>query len=228
VRSPMRAPLLAVIAFWSGSAAFLAAAFVLSDVPSDFVENSARYLVSMFYVAVATVPLWAALDPRRLAAIAVPASVFILGNATAVEHDASSGAFENSFSAQLPEVISFLEQQGLTHGYAAYDEASPMTLKSNFKLLVRPVTEQFLTDNERCAQPICPYAYNSVSDWYRGGGGPTFILVDPEMVRLGQPPPDTLDPPANVLHMGRFAIYVYADDVAARMGMPRKFTRPLF
>ncbi len=227
VRSPMRAPLLAVIAFWSGSAAFLAAAFVLSDVPSDFLENSARYLVSMFYVAVATIPLWAALDPRRLAAIAVPASVFILGNATAVEHDASSGAFENSFSAQLPEVISFLEQQGLTHGYAAYDEASPMTLKSNFQLLVRPVTEQFLTDDDRCAQPICPYAYNSVSDWYGGGGGPTFILIDPEMVRLGQPPLDTLDPPVNVLHMGRFAIYVYADDVAAHMGMPRKFTRPL-
>jgi hypothetical protein len=226
VRSPMLAPLLAVIAFWAASAVFLAAAFVFSDVPSDFLENSARYLVSMFYVAVATVPLWAALDPRRLAAIAVPASVFILGNAAAVEHDASTGAFEPSFSVQLPEVISFLEQQGLAHGYAAYDEASPMTLKSDFQLQVRPVTEQFLTDDERCAQPICPYAYNSVSDWY-GGGGPTFILIDPEMVRLGQPPPDTLDPPANVLHVGRFAIYVYADDVATHMGMPRKFTRPL-
>jgi hypothetical protein len=228
VRSPMRAPMLAVIAFWSGSAVFLAAAFVFSDVPSDFLENSARYLVSMFYVAVATVPLWAALDPRRLAALAVPASVFILGNAAAVEHDASTGAFEPFFSVQLPGVISFLEQQGLTHGYAAYDEASPMTLKSDFELQVRPVTEQFLADDERCAQPICPYAYNSVSDWYGGRGGPTFILVDPEMVRLGQPPPDTLDPPANVLHVGRFAIYVYADDVAAHMGIPRKFTRPLF
>jgi hypothetical protein len=228
VRSPMGAPMLAVIAFWSGSAVFLAAAFVFSDVPSAFLENSARYLVSMFYVAVATVPLWAALDPRRLAALAVPASVFILGNAAAVEHDASTGAFENSFSVQLPGIISFLEQQGLTHGYAAYDEASPMTLKSDFELQVRPVTEQFLADDERCAQPICPYAYNSVSDWYGGRGGPTFILVDPEMVRLGQPPPDTLDPPAKVLHVGRFAIYVYADDVAAHMGIPRKFTRPLF
>ncbi len=227
IRSPMRAPLLAVIAFWSGSAVFLAAAFVFSDVPSDFLENSARYLVSMFYVAVATVPLWAAADRRRLAAIAVPASVFILGNAAAVEHDASTGAFEPSFSVQLPEVISFLEQQGLTHGYAAYDEASPMTLKSDFQLQIRPVTEQFTSDDERCAQPICPYAYNSVSDWYGGGGGPTFILIDPYMVRLGQPPPDTLDPPANVLRVGRFAIYVYADDVVAHMGVPRKFTRPL-
>jgi hypothetical protein len=181
----------------------------------------------MFYVAVATVPLWAAVDPRRLAAIAVPASIFILGNAAAVEHDASTAAFEPFFSVQLPEVISSLEQQGLTHGYAAYDEASPMTLKSDFSLQVRPVTEQFLTDDDRCAQPICPYAYNSVADWYSGGGGPTFILVDPEMVRLGQPPPDTLELPANVLHVGRFAIYVYTDDVVAHMGLPRKFTRPL-
>jgi hypothetical protein len=227
VRGSMRAPLLAMIAFWSGSAIFLAAAFVFSDVPSDFLENSSRYLVSMFFVAVATVPLWAAQDPRRLAAIAVPASVFILGNAASVEQDARAGWFENSFSVQLPDVISFLELQGLTRGYAVYDEASPMTLKSDFRLLVRPVTDQFASDDERCAQPICPYAYNSVSDWYRGGSGPTFILVDPEMVRLGQPPPDSLDPPVDVLHAGRFAIYVYADDVALHMGIPPKFTRPL-
>jgi hypothetical protein len=227
VRGPMRAPLVAVIAYWSGSAVFLAAAFVFSDVSSDFLENSARYLVSLFFVAVATVPLWAAQDPRRLAAIALPASVFILGNAASVEQDSGSGWFENSFSVQLPDVISFLELQGLTRGYAAYDEASPMTLKSDFQLLVRPVTDQFASDDERCAQPICPYAYNSVSDWYGGGGGPTFILVDPYMDRLGQPPPDTLDLAVNVLHAGRFTVYVYADDVAAHMGIPTKFTRPL-
>ena len=227
VRATVRAPLVAVIAYWSGSAIFLAAAFVFSDVPSDFGENSARYLVSMFFVAVATVPLWAAQDPRRLAAIAVPASVFILGNAASVEQDASTGWFENPFSVQLPDVIAFLELQGLTHGYAAYDEASPITLKSDFHLLVRPVTEQFLTADETCAQPICPYAYNSVGDWYGGGSGPTFILYDAGIPHLGQAPPDTLEPPRNVLHVGRFAIYIYADDVARHMGIPRKFTRPL-
>ncbi len=228
VRGSMRAPLVAVIAYWSASLVFLAAAFVLSDVPSDFLENSARYLVSMFFVAVGTVPLWAAQDPRRLAAIAVPASVFILGNASSVEQDASTSSFENSFSVQLPAVISFLETQGLARGYATYDEASPMTLKSDFHLLVRPVTDQFASNDERCAQSICPYAYNSVSDWYRSGAGPTFILVDPGMVRLEQPPPDTLDPTVSVLHVGRFAIYVYADDVAPHMGIPAKFTRRLF
>ncbi len=175
----------------------------------------------------ATVPLWAGQDSRRLAAIAVPASIFIIGNATSVEQDASAGWFENSFSVQLPGVISFLEAQGLTRGYAAYDEASPMTLKSDFHILVRPVTEKFASDDDRCAQPICPYAYNSVSDWYRGSPGPSFILLDPEMARLGQPPPDTLDSAVNVLHVGRFAIYVYSDDVALHMGIPRKFTRPL-
>ncbi len=226
-RGAMRAPLLAVISFWSASAVFLAAAFVFSDVPSDFLEGSARYLVSMFYVAAATVPLWAAANPRRLAAIAVPACVVIFGNAATVEHDASTGSFENSFSVQLPEVISILEQHGLTRGYAAYDEASPITLKSDFQVQVRPVTELFANDAEKCAQPICPYAYNSVSDWYTAGSGPTFILIDPEMVRLGQPPPETLEAPVDVLHAGRFAIYVYADDVAMHMGMPPKFTRPL-
>jgi len=56
IRGSMLAPLLAVIAYWSASAIFLAAAFVFSDVPSDFGENSARYLVSTFFVAIATVP----------------------------------------------------------------------------------------------------------------------------------------------------------------------------
>src|SRR5258708_33345525 len=181
----------------------------------------------MFLVAVAMVRVWAAQAPGRLAAIAVPASVFILGNAVSVEQDGSAGWFENSFSVQLPDVISFLEAQGLTRGYAAYDEASPMTLKSDFHILVRPVTEQFASDDDRCAQPICPYAYNSVSDWYRGSPGPRFILLDPEMARLGQPPPDALDPAVNVLHVGRFAIYVYSDDLALPMGIPRKVTRPL-
>jgi hypothetical protein len=227
IRGSMRAPLLAVIAYWSGSAVFLAAAFVFSDVPSDFGENSARYLVSMFYVAVATVSLWAAQDPRRLAAIAVPASVFILGNAASVEQNASSVSFENPFSLRLPDVIALLEQQGLKQGYAAYDEASPITLKSDFRLLVRPVTEEFLTADESCAQPICPYAYNSVADWYGGGSGPTFILYDPGIPHLGLPPPDLLDPPVSLFHLGRFTIYVYADDVSLHMGLPRKFTRPL-
>jgi hypothetical protein len=227
IRGSMRAPLVAVIAYWSGSAVFLAAAFVFSDVPSDFGENSARYLVSMFFVAIATVPLWAGQDPRRLAAIAVPASVFILGNAASVEQAATAGSFENPFSVALPDVIAFLEVQGLTRGYAAYDEASPITLKSDFHLLVRPVTEEFLTGDEMCAQPICPYAYNSVADWYGGGNGPTFILYDAGIPHLGQPPADTLDAPVGVLHVDRFAIYVYADDVAGHMGMPRKFTRPL-
>jgi len=106
-----------------------------------------------------------------------------------------------------------------------------MTLKSNFELRVRPVTQQFLTADDTCGPPapgaICPYAYDSVSDWYRGDRGPTFILIDPEMVRLNQPPADSLEAPTAVYKVDRFTIYVYADDVAAHMGTPRKFTRPL-
>ena len=31
-----------------------------------------------------------------------------------------------------------------------------------------------------------------------------------------------------VYHVGRYEIYVYADDVAAHMGTPPRFTRSLF
>lgn len=231
VRRPVDQARFAVIAYWSASAVFVAGAFILSDVPADFLENSARYLVSLFFVGAAAVPMWAAASPRRAAALALPAAVLILANAAAVEHDATTGAFEPSFSFALDEPISFLEAHGLTHGYAAYDEASPMSWKSGFALHVYPVTELFVAPGDLCGPPspgrVCPYAYNSFSSWYEGKGGPTFILVDPYMVRLGQPPPDALDTPTGVYQVGRFRIYVYPDDVASHMGMPERFTRPL-
>jgi hypothetical protein len=153
--------------------------------------------------------------------------VFILANATAVEQGAGSGAFGPFFSTQLGDPIAFLEQHGLTRGYAAYDEASPISWKTDFALNVYPVTEVMLTPDETCGQAICPFAYNAVSDWYSGQGGPTFILIDPAMYRLSQPPAPSLDGVTAVYHVGRFTIYVYDDDVATHMGIPRKFTRPL-
>jgi hypothetical protein len=232
IRTSMPSPMLAVLAFWSASAVFLAAAFVLSDIPSDFLQNSSRYLVPLFYAAVATVPLWVGADPVRAAAIAGPAAFFILANAAAVEHDASAGVFEPRFNSDLGPAIAFLEQQGLTRGYAAYDEASSISFKTDFALQVYPITDQLLTADETCGPPgtpmVCPYTYESVSDWYTGHAGPTFILFDPEMNRLSQPPPASLEPAASVYRVGRFVIYVYDDDVATHMALPRKFTRPLF
>src|SRR5260370_29697293 len=72
-RGAMRAPLLAVISFWSASAVFFAPAFLFSDVPSDLLQGSAPYLRSMFYVAAATAPLLAAANPPRAPRVAGPA-----------------------------------------------------------------------------------------------------------------------------------------------------------
>src|SRR4029077_18084875 len=168
LRGSMPAPQLAVIAFWSASLVCVAGAFMFSDVPADFLENSSRYLVPMFYVAVATVPMWAAANQRRLALLSVPAGLFTLANAAAVEHDAGNGAFGPFCSPQLADPIAFLEKHGLTRGYAAYDEASPMSFKSDFALHVYPVTEVLLSPDDSCGQSICPFAYNAVSDWYGG------------------------------------------------------------
>ena len=84
-----------------------------------------------------------------------------------------------------------------------------------------------MSPDDQCGDPICPFAYNSVSDWYRGDGGPSFILVDPGFYRLGQAPPAALDQTVATVRSGDFTVYEYADDVAAHMGVPRRFTRPL-
>jgi hypothetical protein len=224
----MSAAMSAVVGFWALSAVAVAAAFFFSDIPADFLQNSSRYLVSMFYVAAATVPLWAASSPLRMAIVAAPATLLILANASSVDSDAAARAFEPSFSSSLDAPIAFLEQHHLTRGYAAYDVAAPITLKTDFALDVYPVTEVFVSPDDGCGGAICPFAYNSVSDWYRGDGGPTFILIDPDLYRLVQPPPPSLDVVVTVYDVGRYQIYVYADDVASHMGTPRRFTRPLF
>ena len=223
----MPAATVAVLGFWSASALLVAAAFLFSDIPSDFLQNSARYLVPMFYVAVATAPLWAASSERRAALVALPASLLIVANGAAVDRVASARGFEPSFSPGLAGPIAFLEQRGLTRGYAAYDEASPISYRSDFALHVYPVIEQPPTSEDVCGTAICPFAYNSISDWYQGHTGPTFILIDTALSRMNHPPPADLDTPIATYKVGRFLIYVYADDVAAHMGVPPRFTRPL-
>ena len=224
----MDAATVAVVGFWAASILGVAAAFFFSDIPHDFLQNSSRYLVSMFYAVAATLPIWAARAPLRLAVIAAPATLLILANAASVDTTAAGGRFGPSFSPSLSEPITFLQQHGLTRGYAAYDDAAPMSFKTDFALHLYPVTEVFVGPDDECGDAICPFAYNSLSDWYRGDGGPTFILVDPGIKHLDQPPPPGLDQVVTVYHVGRYEIYVYADDVAAHMGTPRRFTRSLF
>ena len=106
-----------------------------------------------------------------------------------------------------------------------------MAWKSNFAVHVYPVTETFITPDERCRPQgsvmVCPFTYESISDWYGGSSGPTFLLIDPTVSYLNRPPADSLEPPAAIYRVDRFLIYVYDDDVASHMGTPRKFTRPL-
>lgn len=228
----MSTGVLAVTVFWVASTIAVAAAFFFSDVPADFLQNSSRYLVSMFFAAAATVPLWAAGSTLRGALVAAPAVLLILANASAVEQTAADRGFEPSFSPSLSVPIAFLEQHGFDRGYAAYDLAAPMSWKTDFALRIYPVTQVFVSPDDQCGPPapgaICPFAYNSLSDWYRGDGGPTFIIVAPGIAHLGLPPPPDLDTVVTVYKVGGYLVFVYADDVAAHMGTPRRFTRPLF
>src|SRR5205814_10149183 len=73
----MDAATLAVVSFWVASILGAAAAFFFSDIPHDFLQNSSRYLVSMFYAVAATVPIRAARAPLRLAVTAAPATLRI-------------------------------------------------------------------------------------------------------------------------------------------------------
>ncbi len=228
----MSPAVLAVTVFWTGSTLCVAAAFFFSDIPADFGQNSSRYLVSMFFAAAATVPLWTAGSTLRAALVAAPAVLLILANAASVDRAAADRSFEPTFTPSMSAIIAFLEQHGLDRGYTAYEFASPITWNTDFALRIYPVTQDLVAPDDQCGSPapgaVCPFAYNSLSQWYRGSYGPTFILVAAGVVRLEQPPPPGLDTVVAMYQLGNFSIYVYADDVAGHMGTPRRFTKPLF
>jgi len=218
-----RPELAAHAAYWALAEILLAAAFVLSALPSEFGPPAARYLVPFFYAAVATTPVWASGPSRRQAAVGAAAAAFCLASAFQLAQTDFGG------DAGREQLIDSLRQRGLTRGYASYWTAAPVAWNTGLGLRVAPVTEDPARPDEQCGEPICPFAYNSLSGWYRPQPGTrTFVVTHPNVDYMRRPPPASLGPPLEVFQAGGYTVYVFADDVAARMPLPPRFTRPLF
>jgi len=206
-----RPELAAHAAYWALAEILLAAAFVLSALPSEFGPPAARYLVPFFYAAVATTPVWASGPSRRQAAVGAAAAAFCLASAFQLAQTDFGG------DAGREQLIDSLRQRGLTRGYASYWTAAPVAWNTGLGLRVAPVTEDPARPDEQCGEPICPFAYNSLSAWYRPQPGMrTFVVTHPNVDYMRRPPPASLGPPLEVFQAGGYTVYVFADDVAAR------------
>ncbi|HZO96331.1 MAG TPA: hypothetical protein VFB42_03070 [Gaiellaceae bacterium] len=193
------------LAFWLLAAALPVAAFVCSSLAHVW---AGRYLVSTAYglavvVAVAAAPAGAG----RRAAVTFGAAVVALGSVVALAR-----SFDPAPGDRMArELLSFLEGEGLTVGYASYWDAVPLTWRSRFRVQVYPV----LTCR-RAPHGLCTYPVHVISSWYRPRRGVrTFLVADH---RYGPPDPGrTLGGTAEVVSFEHYSVYVYDYDIAANL-----------
>jgi hypothetical protein len=113
-------------------------------------------------------------------------------------------------------VISFLEGEGLTRGYARYWNSHALTHASDSRILFKPVIE--------CRQPasnvLCPFNVNLRTIWYRPQPGRSFLLIDTSVPRaapdfLSDPPSEAYGPPLLTREFGEMKVFVYDYDIGS-------------
>lgn len=199
--------------FWAFSALGVAGAFAFSTLPIGDV-TSARYVVPVFFALAAGAGVGASRAGWPRLAVSAVATAFCVLSTLGI------GQLVTYFrgyplAAEGPGLITFLEARGLTRGYASYWDALGLTWATDSKIAVYPVVD--------CGAPadpaLCPFAYNTVTTWYRPRPGMrTFVAVGLPVLplELTNPVPQGLGTPIEVDHVGAFTVYVYRDDVGAR------------
>jgi hypothetical protein len=118
------------------------------------------------------------------------------------------------------EMTTWLKDRGLKTGYASYVDAHILTRNSGGMTAVRPVLQGASC---RSSEPgaICPYLYTAAASWYSGrASGPTFLVIhpaDPGVDVVTALPGARLGSPLEMSEIRGWKIFVYADDVAARV-----------
>ncbi len=201
---------LAFMVFWCSSAMLLSVAFLLSATPVDI--HADRYLVGLIYAAAAVIPVIASGSVRTEAAALVGTCIFALGGVFSI----AQGTIERNTQgfpsvAVAHRIARIAAADHLRFGYAGYWDAAPITLASDFRAQVYPVSV--------CDQGahLCSFDLHFISSWYtpRHGIG-SFLLTDSSLANVPAPTPD-LGAPTAVHHLGQITMYVYPYDIATKI-----------
>ncbi|HXA55737.1 MAG TPA: hypothetical protein VNV37_12770 [Solirubrobacteraceae bacterium] len=207
----------AYMMFWTASAVCLSISFVLSGTTDGTGTN--RYLVGLVYAVAAIVPLLARRASVKVRAVIVAgACVYLLNSFVAL---ADSG-FINAPSDQGPspqvaaDVARVGERLHAIHGFALYWDASSITWRSNFRVVVAPIVG---CENPNYPGALCAGPYNYLQQWYRIWPYRTFVLTDSSGADdVWQNP--KLGPTIATYHFGTVTMYVYNHDVASTLFKP--------
>jgi hypothetical protein len=186
--------------------------------PTSRLVASVRYLVPLFFVGVALLPIWSARSMRFRTWAGGGVAAFAIWSSFAIVNATEAHAFQPAITSRLPAVISTLEDRGLTRGYASYWDASSPTWVSDDRLMILPVAEDAQCGSPSTAGAVCQWSFNSESSWFiPKPNTTTFILVDPEGIYVPITPSQAIfGRPHDVVSVGDLRVYVYDYDVATR------------
>ncbi len=196
------------VAYWLSAGVLVSVAYVLSSNPIDL--NSDRYLVGVFYAAVALVMLLVAHHPRLRGVLVAGMLVYCFAGVVGM---AEGTATENP--SHLPgskianAVASIAAREHLSHGYAGYWDAAPIAWASHLRVHVYPVLQ--------CPAGVCQFYLHTIAAWYRPHAGErSFLLTDPTQLYM-QSLPAVLGKPSAHYRIGQVTMWVYPYDIASRI-----------
>jgi hypothetical protein len=211
-----RSPMLAThVLFWASAGTITALTFVTTDLPID--RFSSRYVIITYYalaavlvVAVAGTEGW-----RRAVVVAGVALVALSGVASLEREDiqlAASGRPGDLESAALADLV---REEHLSHGYAGYWNAAPLTWNSEARARVYPITGCAPNAPEKAA--FCRHPTYGIDSWYEPDPqARTFLVVGGTPADVPAPDPH-FGFPERAVRLGQLEVQVYGHDIAARL-----------
>jgi hypothetical protein len=210
------------VGYWFASALVTVIAFVCTTADGGNASNHNSYFLTLIFAVAATVPLLlVAPQPtgrrmarwgRRLAPLALAvfaagsvvgvASWYVIGTATPLAGDAAT-------------IVNLARADHATYGYAGYWDASSLTWETREGVEVRPLLQ--CTNPNPTGASVCPFLLMRTASWYRPVHRRTFLIVDPDNAFVTKLPTH-LGRPVAVHHIGELIMYVYAYDIASRLG----------
>jgi len=199
----------AFASYWALVGSLLLAAFVFSQIPIDLA--AVRYMPPVLWAVAAVVPLAVAGSWLRSVIAGTAVAIVGLYGAVVLTH---ASATDFGLPPDADVLASTLESLHVDHGYASYWQGDMLTWQSDGRVVSRAV---FQRAGCGASEPgwFCPYTVNTVASWYAPtGAGPTFLIVDSPSLYLPSPLPPELKP-RQVLHVDRFIVYVFDQDIGA-------------
>ncbi|HXY84769.1 MAG TPA: hypothetical protein VEH52_04745 [Gaiellaceae bacterium] len=208
---------LAFAVYWAASAILVGVAFVLTTHAAANGAASVNYLLVLPLVAGAGVSLLAVDSPRSRAIVAVAIAVVgltniagIVGGKAGIVND-KEGTSRGALETYVEPLTRFLEQQGVTKGYAGYWDANNLTWKSKSHLLMAPVS----TCGSPNAPSICEFPFFVVASWFdEQPHSKSFLLFDPSDHEFLTKPPTIVKQASSARRFGPLTVYLFDHDLA--------------